>query len=295
MTLSYPFVPRVSPHFSVQRIVDEHTGIMRVRRLLFAAERCPPIAVEAFRIALQELKQAQPLRSFATAANQPTSALSGPMPLGPNTQLYQEVVTRARDLFLAPASQPEHVYFQSAAATAQVPLAQDPLFSADQSFWSTLQRSFQESQSNLENQLLVQKRDGEREGIKVASLNLAQFYANRGELNHALNKYLEAKEFVTPQPGPQQSAELLHISLAIIKASVLMINMSHVKTQVQRAQRIVKEMQQAAAAPAATASAAAAGGSSEKDERELDIINCKLNAAHGLFHMKGQSRSGYMS
>jgi hypothetical protein len=99
---------------------------------------------------------------------------------------------------------------------------------------------------------------------------------------------------VTPQPGPQQSQELLHISLAIIKCSILMLNMSHVKTQVQRAQRLVKDMQQAggqaqaASSSSSASAAAAAAGPSEKDEREFDVINCKLNAAHGLFHMKGK-------
>lgn len=297
VSVSYPFVPRVSEHLSVARIAADHSGLMRVRRLIFAGERCPSIAVEAFRTAITDTKEAQPLRAFATAAGQTAAAISATTPLGPCAALYSEAITRARELLLQPPTpqQPELAYFNSAGAAANI--QSDPVFIPDQSCYQAAFRSFNDGQTTLEQQLLVQKRDGEREGIKVASLNLAQFYLNRGEVSHALNKYLEAKEFVTPQPGAQQSSELLHISMAIIKCSVLMINMSHVKTQVQRAQRILKEMQQAgsasgqaqASSSAASSAAAAAGGPSEKDEREFAVINCKLNAAHGLFHMKGNA------
>jgi hypothetical protein len=120
--------------------------------------------------------------------------------------------------------------------------------------------------------------------------------------------FFSAKEFVTPQSGPQQQAEILHIALSIIRASILSMNLSHVKTQVQRAMRTVKEMQLSgggggaqpmalssptsggggAAAASAAGAAGAGGNNADKNERELNIITSKLHAAHGLFHLKSQ-------
>jgi hypothetical protein len=278
VALSYPFVQRVSGDFSLGRLRDEYTGIIRVRRQLFAAERCPVIAVEAFRDALRALKSAQPASSFSLTSSN-SIATSAIQQLGPNPQLYQEVVMRARELLLTPSNQPEQQYFLSAGMAGKV--ASDPLFSADAAYHQQLTKNFAEIQNYLENQLLIQKRDGEREQIKVASLNLAEFYLNRGDLASSLNKYLESKEFVNQSSTPQTNMELLNIALNIIKNSILLMNMSHVKTQVQRAQRLWKEI---ATAPQ-SASAPQDGTSTEKEGR---IINAKLNAAMGLFHLKGQ-------
>lgn len=282
VSLSYPFVQGVSSDFRVSRLVGEYTGVMLIRRLLFAGERCPPIAVEAFREALKQLKSAQPLTSFSTSGGQ-SIATSAVQPLGPNAQLYQEVVVRARDLLLTPSNQPEQQLFLSAGLAGAV--ATDPLFGLDHAFHQRLTKNFAEIQSYLENQLLVQKRDGERDQIKVASINLAEFYLNRGDLASSLNKYLESKEFVHQTSTPETNRELLNIALNIIKNSILLMNMSHVKTQVQRAQRLWKEI-----ATQAAAAAAADGQDTTPIEKEGRIVNSKLNAAMGLFHLKGQRR-----
>jgi hypothetical protein len=187
VALSYPLVASVSPHFSLARVASEHVGIMRIRRLLFIAERCPPLSVEAFRLALQELKAAQPQRSFAPSSN--PAQLSLPANLGPNPHLYAEVVTRAQVLLLQPSNQSEHAWFLSAGAAGRV--AQDPLFAPDHAFFQSLQGNLDQAARGLEATLAQQKRDGEREGVKTALLNLAELYQNRGELNHALNKFME--------------------------------------------------------------------------------------------------------
>lgn len=298
VALSYPFVASASDDLSLSRVVADHSGILRVRRLLYIAERCPPLSVEAFREALTELKKAQPQRQFAGAD---LAALSAPAPLGPNPSLYRDVVTRANELLLTPSAQAEHAFFLSAGASAGV--GSDATFALDHPFYNSLVRAFNEGQQSLEQQLQMHKRDGERDSIKTAALNLAQFYLNRGDINAALNRFLEAKEFLAPPQSTggaaaqaaaqhQFNLELLHTALAIIKCSCMLLNMSHVRTQVQRAQRIVRDIQtagQVAAAQGASAPAGAAvsSGLSEKDEREINIINCKLNAAHGLFHLKG--------
>jgi hypothetical protein len=111
----YPFVQQPSPLFSLQRVISEHVGILRVRRLLFIGERCPALSVEAFKAALSELKSAQPQRQFASSGAQPNpAALSLPAQLGPNPSLYADVVQRAHQLLLTPGNQPEHQWFLSA-------------------------------------------------------------------------------------------------------------------------------------------------------------------------------------
>lgn len=255
------------------------------------ADHCPPLSVAAFRAAIGELKAAQPNSAFSISGGN-TLLSAGITNIGPNPALYAELVSRARELLISPASnQAEHQAFLSAGAAAKV--ASDSLFSFDQSFHTSQLRHFNEIQHNLENSLSVQKRDGEREQVKVALINLAEFYFNRGDLNASLNKYLESKEFVNQTATAHTNMELLNISLNIIKCSILMMNMSHVKTQVQRAQRLWKEVvacnQQASSGGGAAAASSASNA--EKEEREGKIIAAKLNAAIGLFNMKSTTHT----
>lgn len=240
-----------------------------MRRLVYIGERCPTLSVAAFRHALRALKGA-------------TGGSAGEF--CPSVQLYLDVLSRARDLLLTPSPHPQDQFFLSAGLAADV--ASDPLFQLDNGFQSSATKAFNDRQTYLETQLQIQKRDGDRDAIKLAILRLADFYMQYGDLNASLNKYLESKEFVQQSHSAAVSLELIEIALQIIKSSILLVNMSHVKTQVQRAQRLMKEVAASAAQQASSTSSNAAAA--EKEDSNTRIINCKLNAAMGLFHMKGQ-------
>ena len=261
--------------------------LSQLRRLFFIGDHCPAVAVEAFRECLRELVQARPLASYSNGS------LAGASSLGPNPQLYMDIIARARELLLTPSNQPEHQYFLSAGSAGGV--ASDPLFALDSNYMNAMNKNYHEVQHQLETQLQIQKRDGEREQIKAALWNLAEFYHHRGDFNGAINKYLESKEFVSQHASQSTNMELLQIALNIIKNSIQLTDLMHVKTQVQRAQRLVKEItsaaqQQQQQQQQQSSSSSSSTASFLPDSREARITNAKLNAAMGLHQLKGQAQ-----
>jgi COP9 signalosome complex subunit 1 len=109
----------------------------------------------------------------------------------------------------------------------------------------------------LENVLSNYRRDGERDQIKGAYINLANIYAERGDFTTALSKYLESREYAG------NNKDILNICLAVIRCSILVGSASHVKTQAQRAKSL-----------------------SEINNVENNVANAQINAALGIFNLK---------
>jgi len=290
---AYPFVQQPSKHFNLSRM-EEYKGPIKIRRLQYIAERCPSLSVPAFRSALLALTSASVPTVFPSTS---PSALTGCIDLAPSESLYTETVSRARELLLTPSNQPEHAFFIAAGSEAGV--AQDRLFSLDNNFLSNARRRNQQTIQSLESKILSYKREGEREGVHRATLQSADYLLSIGEVSAALNRYMEAKEHVAAGPGVHVAIDMLLICMNVIRCSILTTQMTQVKTQVQRAQRMLREIEQAigsgggGATPSTPASATTSpkspGSSPTVDEKVIKIINCKLNAAMGLFHLKGNA------
>jgi len=106
----------------------------------------------------------------------------------------------------------------------------------DNNWVTNTNRNATDKLTKLESALSLQKRQEEREATRVVSQEIADHYLARGDLQTALAKYMETKDYVSTNQHTIENA------LDIIKASIHMGSLSHIKTQVDRAKRVAGEL-----------------------------------------------------
>lgn len=108
-------------------------------------------------------------------------------------------------------------------------------FPIDTQWCSNVTRQVQSRMQRLEDQLAVQKQNQDRSGIREAYMKLAELFVARGDYAAAVSKYVEARDFAD---SPQHQIDT---SMALIKTSVFLRTMVHVKTEANRALGIDKD------------------------------------------------------
>lgn len=213
--------------FDIDALTAGYTGPAKIRRLLHIGER------------MSALSTSSPPSLSISLLQQSSSAfqlaIQSSLSLG-NLGLYMDSMSRAKEA-----------------------LKGNFAGGYDEKFVNTTTRALSDRVAKLEQDLMNAKRDSEREPTKRAYLALANAYLDRGEYSNALSKFVEAKDYCS---GPDQ----LSVCIEIIKTSIHLGSLNHVKTQVQRAKSLL--------------SAA---------NTDASLINSILNAASGLYNLKTSS------
>ncbi|XP_059613641.1 COP9 signalosome complex subunit 1b isoform X1 [Phlebotomus argentipes] len=189
-----------NPTLDLEVYANSYTGLAKSYRLMFIADHCPSLRLEALKMAI----------SYVTTTY--------------NVSLYQLLHKKLADMNLA-ASLPD-VAAQGAAAGA--PSQDIPTF--DTLWADTKSKKAALKLEKLDNDLKNYRSNSIKESIRRGHDDLGDHYLNCGDLSNALKCYSRARDYCT------SGKHVVNMCLNVIKVSIYLQNWSHVLSYVSKAE-----------------------------------------------------------
>ncbi|XP_048653037.1 COP9 signalosome complex subunit 1 isoform X5 [Marmota marmota marmota] len=188
-----------NPTLDLEQYAASYSGLMRIERLQFIADHCPPLRVEALKMALSFVQ-----RTF-------------------NVDMYEEIhrklseATRSslRELQNAPDAIPE-------SGVEPPPL--------DTAWVEATRKKALLKLEKLDTDLKNYKGNSIKESIRRGHDDLGDHYLDCGDLSNALKCYSRARDYCT------SAKHVINMCLNVIKVSVYLQNWSHVLSYVSKAE-----------------------------------------------------------
>ncbi|CAM9744356.1 unnamed protein product, partial [Phaeothamnion confervicola] len=143
------------PNYDLRAMSARYEGFTRVSRLIFAAERCPALAQEAYATAIAELK------------------------MDIDTGRYMAIVQKAAALAVRAGG---------AAAAADKP-------EVDRNWVAQTDRRAAQMLERLEAELTTHKNNLDKDAIRRSYNEIGRFCQRRGDMNAALKSYVRARDY----------------------------------------------------------------------------------------------------
>lgn len=181
----------------LEAYASSYTGLARLYRLVYVAEHCPSLRIEALKMAL----------AYVTGTY--------------NVGLYQQLHQRLAEALGSGATALPDVAQQS---TSQDIPALDPLWI------ETRSKKSAQKLEKLDNDLKTYKTNSIKESIRRGHDDLGDHYLDCGDLSNALKCYSRARDYCT------SGKHVVNMCLNVIKVSVYLQNWSHVLSYVSKAE-----------------------------------------------------------
>ncbi|XP_044794640.1 COP9 signalosome complex subunit 1 isoform X2 [Bubalus bubalis] len=225
-----------NPTLDLEQYAASYSGLMRIERLQFIADHCPPLRVEALKMALsfvqrtfnvdmyeeihRKLSEAARLRAPVTAAPVPT----GRSPDGGEGR-WEAPAPPARGPLMARSSLRE---LQNAPdAIPESGVEPPPL---DTAWVEATRKKALLKLEKLDTDLKNYKGNSIKESIRRGHDDLGDHYLDCGDLSNALKCYSRARDYCT------SAKHVINMCLNVIKVSVYLQNWSHVLSYVSKAE-----------------------------------------------------------
>ncbi|XP_065754164.1 COP9 signalosome complex subunit 1 isoform X1 [Phocoena phocoena] len=188
-----------NPTLDLEQYAASYSGLMRIERLQFIADHCPPLRVEALKMALSFVQ-----RTF-------------------NVDMYEEIHRKLleaarsslRELQNAPDAIPE-------SGVEPPPL--------DTAWVEATRKKALLKLEKLDTDLKNYKGNSIKESIRRGHDDLGDHYLDCGDLSNALKCYSRARDYCT------SAKHVINMCLNVIKVSVYLQNWSHVLSYVSKAE-----------------------------------------------------------
>ncbi|XP_043215295.1 COP9 signalosome complex subunit 1-like [Amphibalanus amphitrite] len=178
--------------------IASYKGLGQLYRLMFIAERCPPLRVEALKMAI-ELVQS----TF-------------------NVTMYQTLHRQLQEALASGQSLPD-VTGQGGGSAGALPLL-------DQQWVESQTKRAALKLEKLDNDLKNYKSNSIKESIRRGHDDLGDHYLDCGDLSNALKCYSRARDYCT------SGKHMIHVCLNVIKVSAHMQQWGHVSSYVTKAE-----------------------------------------------------------
>lgn len=192
-----------NPSLDLEAYASSYTGLARLYRLIYVAEYCPSLRIDALKMAL----------AYVTGTY--------------NVTLYQQLHQRLAEALgqttggSASTGLPDVA--QQSTTSQDIP-ALDPLWIETRSKKSALKLE------KLDNDLKTYKTNSIKESIRRGHDDLGDHYLDCGDLSNALKCYSRARDYCT------SGKHVVNMCLNVIKVSVYLQNWSHVLSYVSKAE-----------------------------------------------------------
>lgn len=190
------------PTLDLESYANSYTGLARLYRLIFIADHCPALRLEAIKMAIHYVMQ----QTY-------------------NVNMYQQLHKKLADLNQS-APQPSllpDVASQSGGNSLDVP-AYDSVWVEQKTKKAALKLE------KLDNDLKNSKSNSIKESIRRGHDDLGDHYLSCGELANALKCYSRARDYCT------SGRHVINMCLNVIKVSIYLQNWSHVLSYVSKAE-----------------------------------------------------------
>lgn len=190
------------PTMDLENYANSYTGLARLYRLLFIADHCPSLRLEAIKMAIHYV-----------------------MAQTYNVNMYQQLHKKLADLNTNAPQQSllPDVASQSGGNSLDVP-AYDSVWVEQKTKKAALKLE------KLDNDLKNSKSNSIKESIRRGHDDLGDHYLSCGELANALKCYSRARDYCT------SGRHVINMCLNVIKVSIYLQNWSHVLSYVSKAE-----------------------------------------------------------
>ncbi|XP_037074697.1 COP9 signalosome complex subunit 1-like isoform X2 [Pollicipes pollicipes] len=190
----------------LETYIASYKGLGQLYRLSFIAERCPPLRVEALKMAIQLVQN-----TF-------------------NVALYQSLHRQLQEAVASGQNLPD--------VTGQAP-GQAALPLLDQQWVETKTKRAALKLEKLDNDLKNYKSNSIKESIRRGHDDLGDHYLECGDLSNALKCYSRARDYCT------SGKHMVHVCLNVIKVSAYLQHWAHVSSYVLKAEMTPDENESA--------------------------------------------------
>ncbi|XP_074200140.1 COP9 signalosome complex subunit 1 isoform X2 [Camelus bactrianus] len=188
-----------NPTLDLEQYAASYSGLMRIERLQFIADHCPPLRVEALKMALSFVQ-----RTF-------------------NVDMYEEIHRK-----LSEAARSSLRELQNAPdAIPESGVEPPPL---DTAWVEATRKKALLKLEKLDTDLKNYKGNSIKESIRRGHDDLGDHYLDCGDLSNALKCYSRARDYCT------SAKHVINMCLNVIKVSVYLQNWSHVLSYVSKAE-----------------------------------------------------------
>lgn len=234
-------------NLDLDSLVSSYTGLSRLYRLMFIADRCPGLREEALRLALTHVQTTCNVALYNKIHQKLHQAAS----TGGGASGSGNLPDVAAGGVAAPAT-------SSAGPGAVLPVP-DLQWIEAKSKKATLKLE------KLDTDLKNSKVNSIKESIRRGHDDLGDHYLDCGELSNALKCYSRARDYCTSH------MHILAMCLNVIKVSIYLQNWSHVLSYVSKA-----------LATSESTDAKSLGSSTAGGRDQTAVVQCKLSCAAGL-------------
>ncbi|XP_021493134.1 COP9 signalosome complex subunit 1 isoform X1 [Meriones unguiculatus] len=188
-----------NPTLDLEQYAASYSGLMRIERLQFIADRCPPLRVEALKMALSFVQ-----RTF-------------------NVDMYEEIHRKLSEATRSPCRELQNAPDAIPESAVEPP----PL---DTAWVEATRKKALLKLEKLDTDLKNYKGNSIKESIRRGHDDLGDHYLDCGDLSNALKCYSRARDYCT------SAKHVINMCLNVIKVSVYLQNWSHVLSYVSKAE-----------------------------------------------------------
>lgn len=190
------------PTLDLENYANAYSGLARLYRLIFIADHCPSLRLEAIKMAIHYV-----------------------MSQTYNVNMYQQLHKKLADMNTSNAPQPTlpDVASQSGGNSLDLPIY-DSVWVEQKTKKAALKLE------KLDNDLKNSKSNSIKESIRRGHDDLGDHYLSCGELANALKCYSRARDYCT------SGRHVVNMCLNVIKVSIYLQNWSHVVSYVSKAE-----------------------------------------------------------
>ncbi|BFF97056.1 COP9 signalosome complex subunit 1b [Drosophila madeirensis] len=216
-----------NPSIDLEVYANQYNGIVRLHRLMYVADVCPSLAVEALKMAITYVQTTYNVNLYQLLHKRLSdlNASNAPAPPAPAADLAPVPVAALPDIAAVPA------------AIALPPLAQGQAaagekdsFAYDAVWVDTKMKKAALKLEKLDSDLKNYKSNSIKESIRRGHDDLADHYLSCGDLTNALKCYSRARDYCT------SGKHVVNMCLNVIKVSIYLQNWVHVMSYISKAE-----------------------------------------------------------
>ncbi|XP_068149791.1 COP9 signalosome complex subunit 1b [Drosophila tropicalis] len=220
-----------NPSIDLEVYANQYTGIARLYRLIYVADVCPSLAVEALKMSITYVMTTYNVNLYQVLSKRLSDFQSGNNPANPNAAGGADPSAPSAN----PAQAlPDIAAHQPAAAIAgganAAPNAEKDAFAFDAVWVDTKMKKAALKLEKLDSDLKNYKSNSIKESIRRGHDDLADHYLSCGDLTNALKCYSRARDYCT---SPKH---VVNMCLNVIKVSIYLQNWAHVLSYISKAE-----------------------------------------------------------
>ncbi|XP_022650923.1 COP9 signalosome complex subunit 1-like isoform X2 [Varroa jacobsoni] len=248
-----PIVTVHRPTLELESYAANYTGLAKLNRLMFIADRCPTLRVEALRMALDHVMGTLNVAKYTEIHRKLTEALSR----GPPSDVQMANA--------GPGGVPD------VAESNEIP----PL---DNAWIDTRTKQTALKTEKLDTDLKNYKANSIKESIRRGTDDLGEHYLDCGDLNNALRCFGRARDYCT------SGKHIVDYCLNVTRVSVYLQNWQHVECYVAKAENTPEVIEATSSTGQGPVAAGGNAASSARDCISPVVIN-KLRCCNGLANL----------